>query len=465
MGKLKESIKNLGKAVNGVEPNGYYITDIVKDLGKTFTGNEVNGVYLTDILDNMANNYNASKGFIELVPYMATDVLGKATTDLQDGVEVVNASIKGTLKYVTGYTGFSGDPAEQSGNFLTVYTPLKAGVTVTMELIGGTTGVKTLDDGIMVVRITNKDTQSLKLVATDGVNSVTRIFDFKELTLTPAPVPPPAELTPFAVGNYIAGFDFGNVNNGDTNADLDAFLTALGDEYTVLVEAYYDTANAITLAAYKGGLFYAGDLQSSAIPVYSLTAGTIEGMTFTRGYQNLVDGKATSGIENSYAVDTILDAEGWNGILVGAVAGEVPPTPPTPSLTPLGVGDTFVNGDKIYFDKTAAIDTFLTGLTYTEGQAVLAQGTATLSEGDPLDSVIVFAGNLGTAYIMGVSKNGDTPVIVYATEAIPNYCDAGWQNLGEDDSFTFDYADSMTTSIELTSVSAAEGWNGVIVGK
>ena len=46
-----------------------------------------------------------------------------------------------------------------------------------MELIGGTSGVKTLDDGIMVLRIT-ENTTALKLVATDGTKTFTKTFTF-----------------------------------------------------------------------------------------------------------------------------------------------------------------------------------------------------------------------------------------------------------------------------------------------
>jgi hypothetical protein len=55
-----------------------------------------------------------------------------------------------------------------------------------MELVGGTSGVKTLDDGYMVLRITDVDTQSLQLVETkDGV-SKTYNYSFSGLELMPS---------------------------------------------------------------------------------------------------------------------------------------------------------------------------------------------------------------------------------------------------------------------------------------
>lgn len=46
------------------------------------------------------------------------DLLGKVVADLQEDVAASAAAIVGTLHYVTGYTGFSGDPDEQEGNYL-----------------------------------------------------------------------------------------------------------------------------------------------------------------------------------------------------------------------------------------------------------------------------------------------------------------------------------------------------------
>lgn len=182
MGKLKDSIKNLGVKVNGVEPSGYYVNDMLKSFGETFTGQTITGNSLTDILNEIANNYDAVNGLINLVPYTSEDVLGKATTDLQANIKVEPNSISGLLNYVTGYTGFSSDEELQSGYYLCVYTAIPADTTVTMELVGGTSGVKTLDDGIMVLRVTS-NTQSLRLIATKGDLSITKVYSFKDLIL------------------------------------------------------------------------------------------------------------------------------------------------------------------------------------------------------------------------------------------------------------------------------------------
>lgn len=84
-------------------------------------------------------------------------VLGKAATALQSNVVVGDNVIAGNLAYVTGYTGFSGDPAEQSGHYLALtFTPAAGATCVVKQDSTGKT--VTLDsDGICVIRVTSAD--------------------------------------------------------------------------------------------------------------------------------------------------------------------------------------------------------------------------------------------------------------------------------------------------------------------
>ena len=115
------------------------------------------------------------------------DLLGKTADDLQEDVEVANGAITGTLNYVTGYTGFSGDVAEQSGNYLAIKVTAIEGATITVELINGTVGhpVELDEDGMIVLRIANKSTQSVEVVATKDSLSEVQRFSLTGLTLTP----------------------------------------------------------------------------------------------------------------------------------------------------------------------------------------------------------------------------------------------------------------------------------------
>lgn len=115
-------------------------------------------------------------------------LLGKELTDLQSGVSVGQDAISGTLKYVTGYTGFSGDPAEQSGHYLALHIDTDAEAdSITVEIIGGDHGPVQLDsDRTNIFRIKNKQ-QKIKIVAKkDGYPDVEKIYNLAALTLEPA---------------------------------------------------------------------------------------------------------------------------------------------------------------------------------------------------------------------------------------------------------------------------------------
>lgn len=116
------------------------------------------------------------------------DLLGKSVTDLQTGITVGSDSVSGTLKYVTGYTGFSGDPAEQEGNYLALHidtgdvTPDR----VTIMIVGGEHPAKDVDmsDGIVILRIKNTS-QQVQVVAYKDGRAAAKLYDLKNLSLTP----------------------------------------------------------------------------------------------------------------------------------------------------------------------------------------------------------------------------------------------------------------------------------------
>jgi VCBS repeat-containing protein len=86
---------------------------------------------------------------------------------------------------VTGYQAFSGD--EQNGNFIAVHADVDDDAVVTAEVVNGVHGPVTLDASrVVIFRITNKDTQKLKFVATKNGDSTTYEFDLSGLTLNNA---------------------------------------------------------------------------------------------------------------------------------------------------------------------------------------------------------------------------------------------------------------------------------------
>lgn len=114
-----------------------------------------------------------------------TTLLGKLVSDLQSGILFHDDYVTGTLKYVTGYTGYSGDPELQEGNFLAIKVTATDGATVTVELLGGASGPIELDSDMdAVVRIANKATQKLKVKETTaGGTVIEKVYSLKSLTL------------------------------------------------------------------------------------------------------------------------------------------------------------------------------------------------------------------------------------------------------------------------------------------
>lgn len=90
--------------------------------------------------------------------------------------------LTGTLKYVDNYTGFSGDPELQEGNYLVFHAavPNVEDVTITATM----DNASTLDeDGIGVFRVRDKSSQTLTIVASkEGFDSVTKVYSLSGLT-------------------------------------------------------------------------------------------------------------------------------------------------------------------------------------------------------------------------------------------------------------------------------------------
>lgn len=112
-------------------------------------------------------------------------MFGKTVDSLQENVVVEETEITGTLKHVTGYTGFSSNVSEQEGNYLALKVdPDSQDAVVTVELVGGTKGPVTLDeDRNIVLLIKNKDTQSIKVTVNNEDNSSTKTYKLTGLTL------------------------------------------------------------------------------------------------------------------------------------------------------------------------------------------------------------------------------------------------------------------------------------------
>ena len=199
-------MENLSRVVNGETKNLLGIIVNLKDYKVgTDKGGEVN------MFDDFDIDYNQMKYLMEtrmsgalVVPFSAiileesisvtlgvtptspnTTRYGKEVDDLQSNIEVNSNSIVGTLRYVTGYTGYSGDVDKQSGNYLAIdisATPVDA--VVKAEIIGGDSegNPVTVDDGYLVIRVADRK-QKLKLTVTSDDNVIEKVYSFGSLKL------------------------------------------------------------------------------------------------------------------------------------------------------------------------------------------------------------------------------------------------------------------------------------------
>ena len=117
----------------------------------------------------------------------SVDLLGKVVGDLEKDMEVRGTDIYGTLKYVTGYTGFSGLEEEQEGNYLALYYRVPDMTGVTIKVKGGSGNEVTLDpDGLHILRIKDADSLNKKIVVTaskEGYETVRRAYSVAHLEL------------------------------------------------------------------------------------------------------------------------------------------------------------------------------------------------------------------------------------------------------------------------------------------
>ncbi len=114
------------------------------------------------------------------------DLFGKVSSDLQENVAINGVAISGTLKYVDDYSSAYG-PGEDSGNYLVLQFDSEDEASISVEIINGTSGPVTLDeDGIWIGRIADKNSQTVKVVASKDDKSVTKIYTLDGLTCNPA---------------------------------------------------------------------------------------------------------------------------------------------------------------------------------------------------------------------------------------------------------------------------------------
>lgn len=112
------------------------------------------------------------------------DLLGKTADDLQENVSISDSNvISGTLHHIENWTEFDSNPSINTGNFIALHfeTNNIPGSSISVTV----TNPVTLDaDGDVILRIADKDSQTITVVASaDGYESVTEVYTLTGLTL------------------------------------------------------------------------------------------------------------------------------------------------------------------------------------------------------------------------------------------------------------------------------------------
>ena len=339
MSNLQESIRNLGTKVNGVEPEGILVKDILKSFGETFTGQDITSNKVFEIIDEIADNYTPPE------PPQPTPV-GKLSP-YKDGDVVKDGD----------YVYFNTDvPDSEIVKYATM-----------------------LNMGASPVNII------------------------------------------YSGGTQLVYFD--KYYNYETEEFKYCIKASCKNAYVIWTEddSYTGTAGWQGLDDEDRGMFW-----------------------------DLFNAKTVTVNPNTPMI---------NGYLVGKEY-----VPPIPSqLNPIAVNDVFVDGNKIYFDTSVNVEEMFASV---DTEALLIRGKLYNGDTEVSNTQMMMVANDGNdGYIIGFCNDGDTPLFIYSTNAVPELeLDAGWQGLDADDSLTIDFYSQSITSLKITQLSELEGWNGIIVG-
>lgn len=320
-----------------------------------------------------------------------------------------------------------------------------------------------------------------------------KYYGFKQSDYYKQPGPTPTSLIPFSAGQTIKGFDFGNVKNGDVNADLSNFLLTKvpegGSESTTGYFVIADGDNALIGVNLNSQVTGLGMVfipsGSSPIILYATQDFTVGGISGTKGFQNLTDGKyIISGSEikapTVSEVSVNIEDTSWNGTLIGAVEAEPGPTPPPGPLYTMEafeIGDDLGIGAKIHFDtsKSSELENLISSYDYDDSGMYIMFYTERLNlmiAGMDLSKATQGA---TSGYVLQVGNGQDMMGVLYSTvdaEIQGKTIKAGWNYIEDggfidsDDNITTIYGEhNMVIEGSINENSNPELWNGVIFGK
>lgn len=159
------------------------------------------------------------------VPEDSKTFYGKRADELQSNVVVGDTEITGTLKYAEGVQIMLHEPKYQEGNFLALDFSIKPeDATIEVELQGGepiNPGLNQVDDGFCLFRITDKDTQKIHVVGTNGTQKFDKVYSLSNLVVESKKV---AEVTAVDIAGQDEswkGVNYSDLMSPETAAQLE----------------------------------------------------------------------------------------------------------------------------------------------------------------------------------------------------------------------------------------------------
>lgn len=134
--------------------------------------------------NNKAQTVRRSDVYISFDIAVDYDLLGKVVGDLQEDMAISTNNIVGKSHYVEGYTGFSGDPEEQEGNYIAFKVGFDGGAYTKITAQGGIAPEVEVDpsDHTHILIIKKKSPLVIRAYNGDVVVS-SKTYDMSQLVL------------------------------------------------------------------------------------------------------------------------------------------------------------------------------------------------------------------------------------------------------------------------------------------
>ena len=191
---VKESLRTLAMAL-GADGAAKSIKGLIAEIS-TVLGGSGEGRTVADLIMEIAETKNELLAMtVDFDISDSTDLLGKYDYELQENVELNGNKITGTLLRVEDYTGFSGDPEEQEGNYIAIHcsVPGVEGATINFISRSGKKWLVDPSDGLIVLRMKTQPTKFKFEISKFGTPTVEKVFDASGLILEKTVRPTPNE--------------------------------------------------------------------------------------------------------------------------------------------------------------------------------------------------------------------------------------------------------------------------------